>query len=191
MPSANFNHLQISDNDDEDVDRLRTFSASKGGEYIFHHHCCCYCCCSIMIICLDKSGRMLHSSSIHTDEQQCVESNGIGIGGSSTHFYIVSLSLSVPHILKSQSHTVFCSLTHIVAAALFLLRAHVHWIRSEKSFRCRTHRAKISKLSIPSLWLIRTLKCDAKAPMSKAESSLFTRIYICVIWKAKHAFNWI
>lgn len=31
VPSANFNHLQISDNDDEDVDRLRTFSASKGG----------------------------------------------------------------------------------------------------------------------------------------------------------------
>ncbi|XP_055316265.1 uncharacterized protein LOC129575989 [Sitodiplosis mosellana] len=30
VPSANFNHLQISDNDDEDVDRLRTFSASKG-----------------------------------------------------------------------------------------------------------------------------------------------------------------
>lgn len=33
VPSANFNHLQISDNDDEDVDRLRTFSSSKGGEY--------------------------------------------------------------------------------------------------------------------------------------------------------------
>lgn len=32
VPSANFNHLQISDNDDEDVDRLRTFSASKGGK---------------------------------------------------------------------------------------------------------------------------------------------------------------
>lgn len=33
MPSANFNHLQISDNDDEDVDRLRTFSSSgKGGK---------------------------------------------------------------------------------------------------------------------------------------------------------------
>lgn len=31
VPSANFNHLQISDNE-EDVDRLRTFSSSKGGE---------------------------------------------------------------------------------------------------------------------------------------------------------------
>lgn len=35
VPSANFNHLQISDNDDEDVDRLRTFSASKGGKFYF------------------------------------------------------------------------------------------------------------------------------------------------------------
>lgn len=34
VPSANFNHLQISDNDDEDVDRLRTFSSSgKGGKF--------------------------------------------------------------------------------------------------------------------------------------------------------------
>lgn len=33
VPSANFNHLHISDNDDEDVDRLRTFSSSKGGWY--------------------------------------------------------------------------------------------------------------------------------------------------------------
>lgn len=32
VPSANFNHLQVSDNDDEDVDRLRTFSSSKGGK---------------------------------------------------------------------------------------------------------------------------------------------------------------
>lgn len=32
VPSANFNHLHVSDNDDEDVDRLRTFSSSKGGE---------------------------------------------------------------------------------------------------------------------------------------------------------------
>lgn len=31
VPISNFNHLQVSDNDDEDVDRLRTFSASKGG----------------------------------------------------------------------------------------------------------------------------------------------------------------
>lgn len=35
VPSANFNHLQISDNDDEDVDRLRTFSSSKGGKFAF------------------------------------------------------------------------------------------------------------------------------------------------------------
>lgn len=32
VPSAGFNHLQISDNDEEDVDRLRTFSSSKGGK---------------------------------------------------------------------------------------------------------------------------------------------------------------
>lgn len=36
VPISNFNHLQVSDNDDEDVDRLRTFStATKGGKFLF------------------------------------------------------------------------------------------------------------------------------------------------------------
>lgn len=35
VPTVNMHHLQISDPEDEDLDRLRTFSASKGGKYSF------------------------------------------------------------------------------------------------------------------------------------------------------------